>query len=234
MSRPGARFVVAKGGRGGRGNARFATSTNRTPRQAEPGESGEERTVSLELKLIADVGLVGLPNAGKSTLLRHLTAATPEVAPYPFTTKQPYLGVLERGYDLRATLADIPGLIEGAHLGAGLGDRFLRHIERTRLLVHLVAVPCESESLEKILGDYEAVRHEIHSYSATLAEKPEIVVVNKIDLAATRKRRRAIDSLLRGQGLEPILISALEGEGLDKLVERVFDFLQKIAPSRQI
>ena len=231
LSRPGERFVVARGGRGGRGNARFASSTNRAPRRCEPGQTGEERNGSLELKLIADVGLVGLPNAGKSTLLRHLTAATPEVAPYPFTTKEPHLGVLEQGYDRRAALADIPGLIEGAHLGAGLGDRFLRHIERTRLLVYLVAVPREDEALEKIRGDYQAVRHEMAAYSATLASKPGILVVNKMDLIKTKKQREKIVSIVRKEGVEPLLISALEGKGLEPLIEEIFKRLEELSPA---
>jgi len=229
LSRPGARLVAAKGGRGGRGNARFASPTNRTPRHCEPGQEGEERTLILELKLIADVGLVGQPNVGKSTLLRRLTAATPEVAPYPFTTKQPYLGVLEQGYDRRAILADIPGLIEGAHQGAGLGDRFLRHIERTRLLVHLIAPSPEDSDPEKIWNDYQAIRREIAAYSETLAGKPEIVTVNKIDLVRTKKQREAIASFFCERGIEVVLLSALEGKGLDKLVERIFGYLEEIA-----
>jgi GTP-binding protein len=229
LSRPGERFIVAKGGRGGRGNARFASSTNRTPRRCEPGEEGEGRTVSLELKLIADVGLVGLPNAGKSTLLRRLTAATPEVAPYPFTTKQPYLGVLEQGYKRRAILADIPGLIEGAHKGAGLGDRFLRHIERTRILVHLVAVPPDAAAPDRIWDDYQTVRRELASYSEPLADKPEIVAINKIDLLETGEQQKEIASFFRGHGIEALLISAREGKGLDKVVARVFTCLEDIS-----
>lgn len=229
LPRPGQRFVVAKGGRGGRGNARFRSATNRAPRECEPGQAGEERTVVLELKLIADVGLVGLPNAGKSTLLTRLTAATPEIADYPFTTKKPNLGVLERGYDRRLTIADIPGLIEGAHQGAGLGDRFLRHIERTRMLVHLVAVPGEGLEPEKLAEDYEAIRHELAAYSPALAEKPEILAVNKIDLAASRTEREELASMLRGKGVgDPLLISAREAEGIEGLIERVFGCLDEL------
>jgi len=229
LSRPGERFVVAKGGRGGRGNARFATSTNRAPRRCEPGGKGEERSVSLELKLIADAGLVGLPNAGKSTLLRRLTAATPEVAPYPFTTKQPYLGVLEQGYTRRAILADIPGLIEGAHKGLGLGDRFLRHIERTRILIHLVAVAPEAVAPERLWNDYQAVRHELAAYSETLAAKPEIVVINKIDLVESPKAQQKITAFFRKRRVEVLLISARDAKGLDKLVERLFSCMEMIA-----
>jgi len=228
LSRPNQRFVVARGGKGGRGNARFATSTNRAPRHAEPGKAGEERSVVLELKLIADVGLVGLPNAGKSTLLRRLTAATPEVAPYPFTTKQPYLGVLERGYDKHIVLADIPGLIEGAHRGLGLGDRFLRHIERTRILVHLVAVSLDGADPEKIWDDYQAVRRELVAYSQALAAKPEIVAINKVDLVRRKQQRQKIVSFLRERGFEPCLISARDGDGTDDLVEEILRRLEQM------
>jgi len=224
LCRPGQRFVVARGGRGGRGNARFASPTNRAPRHCEPGETGEERTVVLELKLIADVGLVGLPNAGKSTLLSRLTAATPKIAPYPFTTRQPALGVLEHGFDRRLIIADIPGLIEGAHRGAGLGDRFLRHIERTNLVLHIVAIPSEGEPFEKILDDYKAVREEIRSYSEKLAEKPEIVAINKVDLLKAEKEREELEKILRSHfGDDFLLISALEGIGLKELKDRLFD-----------
>jgi len=233
FSTPGQRFIAAHGGRGGRGNARFASSTNRTPRHCEPGQEGEERSLILELKLIADVGLTGLPNAGKSTLLRSLTAATPEVAPYPFTTKQPYLGVLDQGYERRAILADIPGLIEGAHRGAGLGHRFLRHIERTRLLVHLVGLGPDPLDAEILWNDYQTIRREIAAYSKALANKPEIVVINKIDLLRGKKPCNAITSFFREHGIEAILISALEGKGLDKLVERVFRCLEEIGSNER-
>jgi len=234
LSRPSQRFVVAAGGKGGRGNARFATATNRAPRHSEPGQPGQERTVDLDLKLIADVGLVGLPNAGKSTLLSQLTAATPKIADYPFTTRQPYLGVLERGFDRRATIADIPGLIEGAHQGTGLGDRFLRHIERTRILIHLVAVSsAENSELEKLWEDYQAVRREISAYSPALIAKTEIVAINKIDLVETEKKREEIASALREHGIEAFPISARYGEGLDRLVERIFQCLDEAGSSQQ-
>lgn len=229
LSRPGQRFVVAKGGRGGRGNARFASPTNRAPRRFEEGQPGQERTVALELKLIADIGLVGLPNAGKSTLLRRLTAATPEVAPYPFTTRQPYLGVLERSLDERLTIADIPGLIEGAHKGSGLGDRFLRHIERTKVLVHIVAVKMDDGDLNRLWDDYRIVRGEIAAYSQVLARRPELVVINKIDLLADRARCERIAAIFRAHGIEPVLISAREGEGLDGLVEKMFAAMGELA-----
>lgn len=233
LSRLQQRFVVAAGGKGGRGNARFATATNQAPRRADPGQPGQERTVHLDLKLIADVGLIGLPNAGKSTLLSQLTAATPKIASYPFTTRQPNLGVLERGFDQRVTIADIPGLIEGAHQGVGLGDRFLRHIERTRILIHLIAVPPEDSEVEKIWADYQAVRHETGAYSAALAAKPEIVAINKIDLVTTEEKREEIASALCEHGVEALSISARHGEGLDKLVERVFQCLDEAGSNRQ-
>lgn len=222
MLQPGMRFVVARGGRGGRGNARFATPTDRAPRRYEPGVDGEERKVILELKSIADVGLVGFPNAGKSTLLTRLTAATPKIAAYPFTTKQPVLGVLQRGYDERLTLADIPGLIEGAHQGAGLGHRFLRHIERTKIIVHLVAIqPEETPDPDDLWERYEAIRREVASYSPQLATKPEIVVINKIDLADIEASEDLLKSF-QANGIDPILASGITGEGLDKLTDRVF------------
>ena len=231
LSHPGQSFVVAKGGNGGWGNARFATSTNRTPYRANPGQEGEERTVELELKLIADVGLVGRPNAGKSTILTRLTAATPKIAPYPFTTREPNLGVMYRDIERHATLADIPGLIEGAHMGLGLGDRFLRHIERTRILVHVVGISNEGDDrLERAWKDYETVRGEIASYSERLAAKPEIVTINKMDLVASRKELEAIAASFREAGKDPVLISALEEKGLDVLSARIFELLERIEP----
>lgn len=207
---------VAEGGRGGRGNARFATSTNQAPRECEAGKPGEERWVVLELKVIADVGLIGLPNAGKSTLLSRLSRATPEVADYPFTTKYPNLGVVtidgERGF----VLADIPGLIEGAHAGAGLGHEFLRHVERTRVLVHLVE-PFPSDGREP-LANYRAIRRELELYSPALATKPEVVAVSKSELTDSGEVRAALESALD----RPVLaISAVTGQGMAALVSTV-------------
>jgi GTP-binding protein len=209
------RVVVAKGGRGGRGNARFATSTNQAPRIAEKGESGEELELQLDLKLISDVGIIGLPNAGKSTLLRTVSAARPKVADYPFTTLEPVLGVVERGY-ATVVVADIPGLIAGAHEGVGLGLEFLRHVERTRVLVHLVDGTRASP-----LEDIGAINAELASYSEELARKRQVVAVNKLDIPQVRRRQEAIRSALAKGGIEPMFISAATGEGVDALLDRV-------------
>ena len=200
LKRVGDQVVVARGGRGGHGNTHFKSSTNRAPRQAEKGHPGEERWITLELKVIADVGLVGLPNAGKSTLLSRISRAHPEIADYPFTTKYPNLGTVQAGPDRAFVVADIPGLIEGAHEGHGLGHEFLRHVERTRLLVHLVeAVPGDGSDP---VANYRTIRHELELYSPTLAQRPEILVVTKMDLtdAAEASERIARGALPRGPG----------------------------------
>ena len=224
FTRAGDRFVVARGGRGGRGNARFATSTHQTPTEHEPGFPGEERRLRLELKLLADVGLVGFPNAGKSTLISRISAARPKIADYPFTTLEPHLGVVDAGEDRTFVVADIPGLIEGAHLGHGLGTRFLRHIERTRLLVHLVDVS-EASGRDPV-QDFHVVMRELESYSAELAAKPMIVAASKIDIAQNQERVAALEDLARGLGLPCYRISGVTGEGVASLIramaERVF------------
>ncbi len=209
LDRPGATAIVAAGGVGGRGNTHFKSSTRRAPDYAEPGLPGEDRGVILDLKLIADVGLVGPPNAGKSSLLRSLTAARPKVAEYPFTTLDPELGVAEaRGS--RVVLADIPGLIEGAARGAGLGQRFLRHIERTKVLVYVL-----DGSSSDPWKDLETVRKEIEQFSAELAQRPSVIAINKVDLEAARRFRSR--SRRKGQ----LFISALTGEGLDELMDAI-------------
>jgi len=210
------RFLAAKGGRGGRGNCWFATATRQAPRIAQPGEKGEQRRLQLELKLLADVGIVGYPNAGKSTLLRRVSAARPKVADYPFTTLVPYLGVVSYG-DLKSfVMADIPGLIAGAHRGAGLGSRFLRHIERTSLLVHLVDIAAEPE------GDpwlpYAEINEELGKFHPTLVEKPQMAVLNKIDLPLVRERISQVRDAFRQKGVDLFAISAWTGEGVDDLV----------------
>ncbi len=209
LTAPGIEVVVARGGVGGIGNARFATSTRRAPRIAQDGDPGEERTLELELKLLADVGLVGLPNAGKSTLLAALTRARPKIADYPFTTLSPNLGVASVG-GRELVLADIPGLIEGAHAGAGLGPDFLRHIERTRALVHVVDA-ARPDPLE----DMRVIEGELQAYGHGVAEKPRVIALNKIDLPAGRDRAAALASRLTGA----IAVSALTGEGAAALLE---------------
>jgi GTP-binding protein len=212
----GDQVVVAKGGRGGHGNKHFASPTNRAPRQWEPGEDGEERVIVLELKVIADVGLIGLPNAGKSTLLSRLSRATPEIADYPFTTKHPNLGVVTVGAERVFVLADLPGLIEGAHSGVGLGHEFLRHVERTRVLVHLVE-PLPPDGADPLVN-YRAIRRELELYSAVLARKPEVVAVSKAELTGSEEVRARLEKDL---GRSVLAVSAVTGEGLSKLVSAV-------------
>jgi GTP-binding protein len=221
LKRAGDHVVVARGGRGGHGNAYFKSSTNRAPRQAEKGHPGEERWITLELKVIADVGLVGLPNAGKSTLLSRISRAHPEIADYPFTTKYPNLGTVHAGPDRAFVVADIPGLIEGAHAGHGLGHEFLRHVERTRVLVHLVeAMPSDGSDP---VANYRTIRHELELYSPRLAERPEILVVTKLDLTgAAEASERIAHELCR----DVLPISAVTGKGIPALVQRIATLLE--------
>jgi len=222
------RFLVAHGGRGGRGNARFATSTNRAPRQAEPGQPGQERRLRLELKLLADVGLVGFPNVGKSMLVSRVSAAHPKIADYPFTTLEPCLGVVRANEDESFVMADIPGLIAGAHQGHGLGIRFLRHIERTRLLLHLVDV---SATGRDPVRDFEVIIRELDSFSPALRQKPMTVVANKIDLldlparpdllAGGPARLEQLRAFCAAQQLPCLAISALTGAGLAPLIQHL-------------
>ena len=221
LSAAGERVVVAKGGKGGKGNIRFKSATNRAPRQSTPGEPGEARTLRLELKVIADVGLVGKPNAGKSTLLSRLSRARPEIAPYPFTTKHPNLGRVQIDFDRSFIMADIPGLIEGAHEGVGLGHEFLRHIERAGILVHLVE-PEPTDGSEP-LANYRAIRSELEMHDAELVRRPEIVVVTKADLPSARNVQERLSQALGG---DVLLISAVTGQGLNDLVGRIARTLQ--------
>ncbi len=214
---PDARVVIARGGRGGRGNSAFASSTNQTPRWSEKGEPGQERWVTLELKLLADVGIVGLPNAGKSTLLASVTAARPKIADYPFTTLIPNLGVVVID-DRDLVLADIPGLIEGAHMGIGLGDKFLRHVERTRVLIHLL-----DGSSENPLDAYETINRELAEYSPVLADKPQIVALNKMDLPDAQAHWTRVQKFMSKREIPVFAISAATGQGVRELLRAVAD-----------
>ncbi|MBN1515939.1 GTPase ObgE [Candidatus Sumerlaeota bacterium] len=233
LAEPAQRMLAARGGKGGRGNSAFATASNRAPRIREEGTLGEERTLILELKLIADVGLVGLPNAGKSTLLANLTRATPKIADYPFTTLHPNLGVIELEFGEKITLADIPGLIEGASKGQGLGHRFLRHIERTRMLVHLVAIEPDKLDFERMWATYEIVRHELQSYTERLTALPEVVALNKTDLvdAEFEPLLEEVCEEFQARGVRTLLLSAIDDEKILHLkqeITRLYEQLQRI------
>jgi GTP-binding protein len=220
----GDELVVARGGRGGRGNARFSTSTNRAPRHAEDGAPGEKRELELELKLLADVGLVGLPNAGKSTLLSRLSAARPKVADYPFTTLEPHLGVVQAPNDEYRTLvmADIPGLIEGAHQGAGLGVQFLRHVERCRVLAHLVDLSSE----ESIADRVDTIRGELAAYETPLDGRPWLLIGTKIDVVEDRSAVSAeLEEAARKEGARSCTVSAVTGEGINRLLGLLFELV---------
>jgi GTPase len=217
----GQRVVLARGGNGGFGNAHFKTSTNRAPRHANPGQSGVELTVRLQLKLIADAGIIGLPNAGKSTFLAAVSAAKPKIADYPFTTLHPQLGVVE--VDGREfVLADIPGLIEGAHEGVGLGDRFLAHVERCRVLLHLIDGTSEDAG-----AAYKIVRAELKAYGHELAEKPEIVALNKADALTAPEIERQVTSIKAVAKTTPFVISAVSGKGVDAALRTLLAFINK-------
>jgi GTP-binding protein len=219
------RVLLARGGRGGRGNHTFRSPTNQAPRIAENGEPGEELWLRLELKLLADVGIVGVPNAGKSTLLSRISAARPKIGDYPFTTLEPTLGVVIVD-DRDMVVADIPGLIEGAHSGAGLGLAFLRHVERTRLLIHLL----NGLSPDPI-GDYEVINQELQLFNPHLSEKPQVVALNKMDLPDVREQWPGVARALRARGVvEPLAISAVTGEGLDALLRRAATLLTELPP----
>ncbi len=223
---PGQRLVVARGGRGGRGNARFATAIDRAPRTAEDGEPGEEFVIELELKLLADVGLVGLPNAGKSTLLSRLSAARPKVADYPFTTLEPHLGVVASPDDELRTLvmADIPGIIEGAHQGAGLGTQFLKHIERCPVLVQLVDLSVD----DAVETGVDTIRRELEAHEAPLEHRPWVLVGTKLDSVADRERALAdLAAVAADYGVRSTAISAVTGEGVDPLVRLLLDLVEE-------
>jgi GTP-binding protein len=228
LVKAGQRVIVVRGGRGGRGNAAFATPTRQTPVFAELGEPGEERTLRLELKLLADVGIIGYPNVGKSTLISRISAARPKIADYPFTTLVPNLGTV-RVDNFSFVVADLPGLIEGAHKGVGLGHQFLRHAERTSLLLHMVDIAAV-EGRDPIC-DFETINEELRLYSPELAKKPQIVVANKMDLPNAHENLRRCLPYWRERGYEVFAISALTGEGIEPLVYRMAELVKAMQPT---
>jgi GTP-binding protein len=228
LAEPNQRYVVCTGGIGGLGNARFKTSTRQSPKFAQPGMPGQTRKLKMTLKLLADVGFVGFPNAGKSTLLRRISKARPRVASYPFTTLVPSLGVVERG-EQRIVAADIPGLIEGASDGAGLGDRFLRHIERTQVIVHLLDCGAILDEGRDLMKGYDAIRHELGKYRADLLDRQEIIALNKVDLFHDENDIMAIERQLQDRGLRAARISGVTGDGCPELVHLMFDAVEAAA-----
>ena len=230
LDEPGARVMVARGGRGGLGNTHFATPTNQAPRIAEKGEPGEERWLLLELKLIADVGIVGLPNAGKSTLLARISAARPKIADYPFTTLSPNLGVVSLDDERTVVVADLPGLIEGAHSGAGLGHEFLRHVERTSVFLHLLDGAAGSAA--EVLRAFDTINDELELYQEGLSRRPMVVGLNKVDLPAARENVPAVRRALERRGYHVYALSAVTGEGITPLLEDVWARLQEVRAAR--
>lgn len=226
LDKKGETVVIAKGGRGGKGNAHFTTSTNQAPKFAQDGEAGEKKTLRLELKLLADVGLVGLPNAGKSTLLSVISKAQPKIADYPFTTLQPVLGVVAHKTYPPFTVADIPGLIEGAHRGAGLGDRFLKHIERTKMILHLISLgPDEpSDPLER----FETIKKEMEAFDPQFKKRPQAVVLTKLDLHPDKKDLYDVEKLFKKKKYPVFTLSAVTGEGLEELLQFTTERIQKL------
>jgi|SRR5688572_4379759 len=231
LTMDGAKWLAARGGRGGFGNSHFATSTNRAPRYHQEGSAGEDLELQLELKLLADVGLVGFPNAGKSTLISTISAAKPKIADYPFTTLAPNLGVVDLGDFRTFVVADIPGLIEGAHEGAGLGDRFLRHVERTTLLLHLVDV--SSFSGRETVDDYRTVNHELAAYNPALAERPQIVVATKMDALEDPERWESLKQAAANDGYDFYAISAVTNQNVRELVNAVAAKLEALKRAAQ-
>ncbi|MDD5711882.1 MAG: GTPase ObgE [Smithellaceae bacterium] len=219
LAADGAVFIAAHGGIGGRGNASFATATHQTPRFAQDGIPGEERHLKLELKLLADVGIIGFPNVGKSTFISHVSAAKPKVADYPFTTLTPHLGVVRYGRDHAFVLADIPGLIEGASHGMGMGTQFLRHVERTKVLFHIIDISrADYESAEH---DYEVINAELASFNSSLSAKTQVVAINKVDLPVTRERlKKEIDNFAQ-RGIKVLPFSAVTGEGVEQVIHAI-------------
>ncbi len=224
LEKPGETFIVANGGMGGRGNTRFKTPTRRAPRFAQQGEPGQTVTLKLELKLIADVGIIGLPNAGKSTLIQAISSARPKIADYPFTTLTPNLGVVDTGSGKPFVVADIPGLIEGAHKGAGLGIRFLRHIERTRMLIHLV--DGASIDAENPLSGYHTVNRELTEYKPELGKKPQVVVINKLDLPGVDNAAKRFSEA--ANDIPVFCVSALTGQGVEEMLSKTRGILETV------
>ena len=219
----GQKIIVAQGGKGGRGNTHFASSTNRTPRFAGKGIPGEERWLRIELKILADVGLIGLPNAGKSTLLSKLSAAQPKIASYPFTTLEPHLGVLQLKHHAPHIVADIPGIIEGAHIGAGLGHKFLKHIERTKMLLHILDA---SKPISEVIADQQTIEQELSKFNKKLLVRRKLIVFNKIDLVEDEKQLEKLASIFAKKNISVLAISALTGSGIDALKQYVTETLE--------
>lgn len=217
LNEPGMRFLLCKGGRGGKGNSHFATSTNQAPKYSQPGEDGQSATVRLELKLLADVGLVGMPNAGKSSMISKISAAKPKIADYPFTTLTPNLGVVRIDYNYSFVIADIPGLIEGAHLGHGLGNKFLKHIERTKVLVHLV----DCSDGQEFKHSYKIIKNELLSSPYDLKDKIQVIALNKLDSCSDRSEVLKFKKQLEKEGEKVMLTSSLSGEGLQELLKEL-------------
>ena len=228
---PGQKVRVAAGGRGGRGNSSFATSTHQAPREAEQGEPGEEHALTLELKMIADAGIVGYPNSGKSTIIARISAARPKIADYPFTTLEPYLGVVDLGEFRSFVVADIPGLVEGAHMGSGLGIKFLRHVERTRTLIHLVDV--SEMSGRDPVHDLDIINGELDAFSPTLAAKPQIVAGNKIDALTDRRRLKTLEMHCAESGTPFFPISGVSGKGIRAMLEGVWSSVEGADHARE-
>ncbi|MBI4508394.1 MAG: GTPase ObgE [Deltaproteobacteria bacterium] len=231
LASAGQRAVICKGGKGGRGNIHFKTPWNQAPRHAEPGTPGEERTIRLQLKLLADVGLLGYPNVGKSTFIATVSRARPKIADYPFTTLSPHLGVVGLSNHRSFVLADIPGLIEGAAEGAGLGHRFLRHVERTHVLLHLLELSHEPGREPE--HDHDVINRELARYDAALAQRPQIVVLNKLDLTETREAYPELRARFAAQGIDLLAISAATGEGVDVVLEKAWSLLDKARSARE-
>lgn len=222
----GQKILLAKGGRGGKGNAHFVSSTYQAPKFAQPGEEGEERELKLELKLLADVGIIGFPNAGKSTLISRISKATPKIADYPFTTIRPHLGVVKVGDYTDFVVADIPGLIEGAHEGKGLGVRFLKHVERTNIFIHLIDLsPYSGRSPE---SDFDVINKELAAFNPALKNKKQIVALNKIDITEARERLPNVLKFFKSKGIKAFAISAATGEGLDELIRYAVEEVIKV------